>query len=93
MGWFSPLKGVYPGLAQIDKTLSVGVGETGIVRGCRRHDGKQHQHEPETGAGNDPFHGKMAFPQTLDGMALRSENPNCIDGDQICENRKNKALQ
>ena len=33
MGWFSPLKGVYPGLAQIDKTLSVGVGETGIVRG------------------------------------------------------------
>ena len=33
MGWFSPLKGQYPSLAQIDKTLSVGVGEEGIVRG------------------------------------------------------------
>jgi hypothetical protein len=33
MAWFSPLKGVYPGLAQIDKTLSVGSDETDIVRG------------------------------------------------------------
>lgn len=33
MAWFSPLKGAYPSLAQIDKTLSVGSDETGIVRG------------------------------------------------------------
>lgn len=33
MGWFSPLKGQYPSLAQIDKTLSVGSDEVGIVRG------------------------------------------------------------
>jgi len=33
MGWFKTLKGDSPSLAQIDKTLSVGVGEEGIVRG------------------------------------------------------------
>lgn len=33
MAWFSPIKGAYPGLAQIDKTLPVAAGETGIVRG------------------------------------------------------------
>jgi hypothetical protein len=33
MAWFSPVKGGYPGLQQIDKTLSVGSDETGIVRG------------------------------------------------------------
>jgi hypothetical protein len=33
MAWFSPLKGAYPGLVQIDKTLAVGSRETGIVRG------------------------------------------------------------
>lgn len=33
MGWFSPIKGQYPSLAQIDKTLNVGAGETGITRG------------------------------------------------------------
>lgn len=33
MSWFSPLKGAYPSLSQIDKTLSVGSSETGIVRG------------------------------------------------------------
>lgn len=31
--WFSPIKGVYPGLAQIDRTLPVGADETDIVRG------------------------------------------------------------
>lgn len=33
MGWFSPIKGQYPSLAQIDKTLNVGAGEEGITRG------------------------------------------------------------
>jgi hypothetical protein len=33
MAWFSPIKGGYPGLQQIDKTLAVGSEETGIVRG------------------------------------------------------------
>lgn len=33
MGWFKTIKGASPSLAQIDKTLSVGVGEEGIVRG------------------------------------------------------------
>ena len=33
MGWFSVLKGAYPSLLQIDKTLAVASGETGIVRG------------------------------------------------------------
>lgn len=33
MAWFSPLKGAYPSLQQIDKTLNVGSGEEGIVRG------------------------------------------------------------
>lgn len=33
MGWFSPIKGHYPSLGQIDKTLPVETGNTGIVRG------------------------------------------------------------
>ena len=33
MGWFSPIKGHYPSLSQIDKTLPVKTGNTGIVRG------------------------------------------------------------
>jgi len=33
MGWFNVLKGAYPSLQQIDKTLSMASGETGIVRG------------------------------------------------------------
>lgn len=33
MGWFNVLKGAYPSLQQIDKTLAVKAGETGIVRG------------------------------------------------------------
>lgn len=33
MGWFNVLKGAYPSLQQIDKTLPVKTGETGIVRG------------------------------------------------------------
>lgn len=33
MGWFNVLKGAYPSLQQIDKTLNVGVREVGIVRG------------------------------------------------------------
>lgn len=35
MGWFSPIKGHYPSLGQIDKTLPVAAGDsnTGIVRG------------------------------------------------------------
>jgi len=33
MAWFSPVKGGYPGLQQIDKILSVGSDEAGIVRG------------------------------------------------------------
>jgi len=33
MGWFKTVKGDSPSLAQIDMTLSVGVGEEGIVRG------------------------------------------------------------
>lgn len=33
MSWFSPLKGAYPSLQQIDKTLPVASGVTGIVRG------------------------------------------------------------
>ena len=33
MGWFNVLKGAYPTLQQIDKTLMVAAGETGIVRG------------------------------------------------------------
>ena len=33
MGWFNVLKGAYPTLQQIDKTLDVGAGEVGIVRG------------------------------------------------------------
>jgi len=33
MSWFNVLKGAYPSLQQIDKTLDVASGETGIVRG------------------------------------------------------------
>jgi len=33
MAWFSPIKGAYPGLGQIDKTLPAASGNTGIVRG------------------------------------------------------------
>ena len=33
MGWFNVLKGAYPSLQQIDKTLNVAAGQTGIVRG------------------------------------------------------------
>lgn len=33
MGWFSPIKGHYPSLSQIDKTLPVKAGNTGIERG------------------------------------------------------------
>jgi len=33
MGWFKALKGAYPSLMQIDKTLDVAVGQSGIVRG------------------------------------------------------------
>ena len=33
MGWFNVLKGAYPSLQQIDKSLMVAAGETGIVRG------------------------------------------------------------
>lgn len=33
MGWFSPVKGSYPSLAQVDKTLPVKTGVTGIQRG------------------------------------------------------------
>lgn len=33
MSWFNVLKGAYPSLQQIDKTLPVASGETGIVRG------------------------------------------------------------
>lgn len=33
MGWFSPIKGHYPSLSQIDKTLPVKTGNTGIERG------------------------------------------------------------
>lgn len=33
MGWFSPIKGHYPSLGQIDKTLPVKDGVTGISRG------------------------------------------------------------
>ena len=33
MAWFNVLKGAYPSLQQIDKTLAVGSEETGIVRG------------------------------------------------------------
>lgn len=33
MGWFSPIKGSYPSLAQVDKTLPVKSGVTDIVRG------------------------------------------------------------
>ena len=33
MGWFTALKGAYPALQQIDKSLPVAAGETGIVRG------------------------------------------------------------
>ena len=33
MGWFSVIKGAYPGLEQIDRVLNVGAGETGIQRG------------------------------------------------------------
>lgn len=33
MGWFSPIKGHYPSLGQIDKTLPVADGVTGISRG------------------------------------------------------------
>ena len=33
MGWFSPIKGHYPSLSQIDKTLPVATGNEGILRG------------------------------------------------------------
>jgi len=33
MGWFSPVKGSYPSLAQVDKTLPVKSGVTSIKRG------------------------------------------------------------
>lgn len=33
MGWFNVLKGAYPSLQQIDKTLPVAARQTGIVRG------------------------------------------------------------
>lgn len=33
MGWFNVIKGAYPSLMQIDKTLDVAVGQSGIVRG------------------------------------------------------------
>jgi len=33
MGWFNVLKGAYPSLQQIDKTLNVASGQSGIVRG------------------------------------------------------------
>ena len=33
MAWFSPKKGAYPSLSQLDTTLRVGAGEEGIQRG------------------------------------------------------------
>lgn len=33
MGWFSPVKGHYPSLGQVDKTLPVKAGVTAIARG------------------------------------------------------------
>jgi len=33
MGWFSPVKGSYPSLAQVDKTLPVAAGSESIKRG------------------------------------------------------------
>lgn len=33
MGWFSPVKGSYPSLAQVDKTLPVAAGAEAIKRG------------------------------------------------------------
>ena len=33
MGWFNVLKGAYPSLQQIDKTLNMGAGVVGVVRG------------------------------------------------------------
>lgn len=33
MGWFKVVKGAYPGLEQVDRTLPVGSSETGIQRG------------------------------------------------------------
>ena len=33
MGWFNVLKGAYPSLQQIDKTLNVAARQSGIVRG------------------------------------------------------------
>lgn len=33
MGWFNPIKGAYPSLQQISKTLPVASGQSGIVRG------------------------------------------------------------
>ena len=33
MGWFSPVKGHYPSLGQVDKTLPVKTGVTAIARG------------------------------------------------------------
>jgi hypothetical protein len=33
MGWFNVLKGAYPSLQQIDKTLNVAAQQSGIVRG------------------------------------------------------------
>ena len=33
MGWFSPVKGEYPGLSQVDKTLPVKSGITSLERG------------------------------------------------------------
>ena len=33
MAWFNVLKGAYPSLQQVDKTLLVASGQTGIVRG------------------------------------------------------------
>ena len=40
MGWFTALKGAYPALQQVDKTLPVAAGQSGIVRGsCIYEDG------------------------------------------------------
>ena len=33
MGWFSPVKGSYPSLAQVDKTLPMGSADTTVERG------------------------------------------------------------
>ena len=92
MAWFSPIKGAYPGLVQIDKTLPAASDAEGIVRGSVVYVTSDNTFAPCTDAqatdpeaypffvlvGQDDFQAGMAGTVGYgDGDKLRRNQPAC----------------